>query len=88
MTATSRARAAYSGISASAARTATYRGRPHKGHNHPSGDPTPSTEDREVTRRLAEAGKLLGITLLDHIVFTAEGEHHSLRETAPELFTA
>jgi len=37
-------------------------------HNHPSGDPTPSTEDLEVTRRLREAGELLGIRILDHIV--------------------
>lgn len=37
-------------------------------HNHPSGDPTPSPEDREVTRQLAEAGRLLGIPVLDHIV--------------------
>ncbi|MFC0212599.1 DNA repair protein RadC [Paenibacillus chartarius] len=37
-------------------------------HNHPSGDPTPSREDIELTVRLDEAGKLLGIELLDHIV--------------------
>ena len=37
-------------------------------HNHPSGDPAPSPEDIAVTRRLAEAGELLGIELLDHIV--------------------
>ena len=37
-------------------------------HNHPSGDPTPSPEDAAVTRRLVEAGELLGIELLDHIV--------------------
>lgn len=37
-------------------------------HNHPSGDPTPSSEDITVTRRLAEAGELLGIELLDHVV--------------------
>src|SRR6185436_6405215 len=37
-------------------------------HNHPSGDPEPSAEDLAVTRRLAEAGKLLGIPLLDHVV--------------------
>jgi DNA repair protein RadC len=38
------------------------------GHNHPSGDPTPSQEDRALTQRLVEAGKLLGIAVLDHIV--------------------
>ena len=37
-------------------------------HNHPTGDTTPSSEDREVTRRLQEAGTLLGIKVLDHIV--------------------
>ncbi|GAB6089615.1 RadC family protein [Spirochaeta dissipatitropha] len=39
-------------------------------HNHPSGNCTPSTEDREVTKRLSEAGRVIGISLLDHIVFT------------------
>lgn len=38
------------------------------GHNHPSGLPEPSKEDIEVTRRLAEAGKIIGIDLLDHII--------------------
>lgn len=37
-------------------------------HNHPSGDPTPSREDMEITRRLKEAGELLGIRILDHII--------------------
>ena len=37
-------------------------------HNHPSGDPTPSQEDVEITRRLIEAGNIMGITVLDHIV--------------------
>ena len=37
-------------------------------HNHPSGDPSPSGEDVVVTKRMAEAGKLLGIELLDHII--------------------
>ncbi len=37
-------------------------------HNHPSGDPTPSAEDRAVTRQLAEAGRALGIPVLDHVV--------------------
>jgi len=48
-------------------------------HNHPSGDPTPSREDIEVTRRLAECGKLIGIEMLDHIII---GEHKfvSLKE--------
>ena len=38
-------------------------------HNHPSGDPAPSLEDRECTQRLFSAGKILGIRVLDHIVF-------------------
>ena len=37
-------------------------------HNHPSGDPTPSQADLDVTQRIAEAGELLGIPLLDHII--------------------
>jgi DNA repair protein RadC len=37
-------------------------------HNHPSGDPSPSREDIEVTKRIAEAGKIIGIELLDHII--------------------
>jgi DNA repair protein RadC len=37
-------------------------------HNHPSGDPEPSVEDEEVTRRLVQAGRLLGVPLLDHVV--------------------
>jgi len=37
-------------------------------HNHPSGDATPSDDDRRITQRLAEAGELLGVELLDHLV--------------------
>src|SRR5439155_5520872 len=37
-------------------------------HNHPSGDPTPSIDDSDVTRRLAATGDLLGISVLDHII--------------------
>ncbi len=37
-------------------------------HNHPSGDPTPSPEDTEITARAAEAGKIIGVQLLDHII--------------------
>ncbi|MFZ3588327.1 RadC family protein [Bacillus sp. DJP31] len=37
-------------------------------HNHPSGDPTPSKEDIEVTKRLTECGKIIGIELLDHLI--------------------
>jgi DNA repair protein RadC len=42
-------------------------------HNHPSGDPTPSREDREFTRRLAAAAEAVGARLLDHIVVGREG---------------
>ncbi len=48
-------------------------------HNHPSGDPTPSREDREITSRLAAAGDLLGIPVLDHVVIAEQG-YVSLRE--------
>jgi DNA repair protein RadC len=37
-------------------------------HNHPSGDPTPSPEDVQVTRSIVEAGSLLGVEVLDHLV--------------------
>jgi DNA repair protein RadC len=42
-------------------------------HNHPSGSVEPSNADRDITRRLEKAGELLGIPLLDHVVFTDEG---------------
>ena len=42
-------------------------------HNHPSGDPRPSEEDFTVTRRLVEAGELIGIRVLDHVVVAREG---------------
>ena len=48
-------------------------------HNHPSGDPEPSAEDEAVTRRLLDAGRLLGIPLLDHVVL-GEGAWVSLRQ--------
>ena len=48
-------------------------------HNHPSGDPTPSREDLEVTKRLVEAGKILGINVLDHIII-GEGRYLSFKE--------
>src|SRR5215475_9807584 len=41
-------------------------------HNHPSGDPAPSQEDQEITRRLKETGDMLGIRVLDHIVLGQE----------------
>jgi DNA repair protein RadC len=48
-------------------------------HNHPSGILAPSSEDMEVTKRLKESGKLLGIELLDHVIFTSDG-YMSLRD--------
>ena len=39
-------------------------------HNHPSGDPSPSKEDIEITRRLTKAGEILGIQVLDHLILT------------------
>jgi DNA repair protein RadC len=48
-------------------------------HNHPSGDPTPSSADIQLTRRLARAGEVLGIELLDHVVIGDGGDHVSLR---------
>jgi len=41
-------------------------------HNHPSGDPTPSAEDRAVTRQLAEAGRLLDLPLYDHVILAGD----------------
>lgn len=43
-------------------------------HNHPSGDPTPSTGDIALTRQLGEASKMMGLTLHDHIIITPSGE--------------
>ncbi len=48
-------------------------------HNHPSGDPEPSRTDQELTGRLRESGAILGIELLDHIVF-GDGKYVSLKE--------
>lgn len=48
-------------------------------HNHPSGDPTPSAEDIRVTKRVAEAGNLIGITLMDHIII-GDNKYISLKE--------
>lgn len=50
-------------------------------HNHPSGNPTPSREDIQVTDRLTEAGRLIGISVLDHIIHgDGTGEVRSVRE--------
>lgn len=48
-------------------------------HNHPSGDPSPSSEDIAITRRLKEAGEVMGIKILDHII-VGDGEYLSFVE--------
>jgi DNA repair protein RadC len=48
-------------------------------HNHPSGDPEPSREDRDLTLRLSRAGQILGIELLDHVI-VAGGSYWSFKE--------
>ena len=48
-------------------------------HNHPSGDPTPSKEDIMVTKRIRDAGTLIGITLMDHIII-GDNRYMSLKE--------
>ena len=48
-------------------------------HNHPSGDPTPSREDIQVTKRLVDAGNILGVQVLDHIIIGRPG-YISLKE--------
>ena len=48
-------------------------------HNHPSGDPSPSEDDIKITQRIREAGELVGIRLMDHIIL-GENTYYSLRE--------
>ena len=48
-------------------------------HNHPSGDPTPSPDDNHLTRRLVDAGKLIGVEVLDHII-VGDGRYYSFKE--------
>ena len=48
-------------------------------HNHPSGDPEPSREDRQVTARLKEASQLLGIKFLDHLII-GDGKYYSFAD--------
>ncbi len=54
-------------------------------HNHPSGDPTPSRADIEITKRLIKAGKILDIGILDHIVL-GDGRYTSIVAEHPELW--
>ncbi|MCP4144682.1 MAG: hypothetical protein GY752_05290 [bacterium] len=48
-------------------------------HNHPSGDPTPSKDDSTLTQRLIDAGELIGIPVLDHIII-GHDKYYSLKE--------
>jgi len=49
-------------------------------HNHPSGDPVPSEEDRRITGRLADVGQILGIPMLDHVIVGAGGSYYSFAD--------
>ena len=49
-------------------------------HNHPGGDPAPSLQDKEFTRKVREAGELLDIDLYDHIIIGREGAYYSFME--------
>jgi len=56
-------------------------------HNHPSGDPSPSDDDLNITRRMVEAGRLLGIPVFDHII-VGRTSYVSVREACPGLFSS
>lgn len=49
-------------------------------HNHPSGNITPSVQDRDITKKIKEAGKLLDISLLDHIILTDDNYYSFMEE--------
>jgi len=49
-------------------------------HNHPSGDPSPSKDDKEITKQLIKAGRILGIRVIDHIIFMNGGWFYSFRD--------
>ncbi len=55
-------------------------------HNHPSGEAAPSDDDIQMTRRIVEAGRILGITVLDHVVI-GRGQYVSMRESLTGWFT-
>ncbi len=50
-------------------------------HNHPSGDPLPSAEDKQITKRIREAGELMGISVLDHVII-GDGRYYSFVDEA------
>lgn len=54
-------------------------------HNHPSGNPEPSRHDIAFTRKVVEAGKLLDITVIDHVIIGLN-QYHSLRESHSDIF--
>lgn len=54
-------------------------------HNHPGGSPDPSPEDLQTTRQLVDAGKLLGVEILDHLIVCYR-QVSSIRESYPDLF--
>lgn len=54
-------------------------------HNHPSGDPVPSLDDKHITQRLIEAGKLLGIEVIDHVII-GDDNYCSMRESTKIKF--
>jgi DNA repair protein RadC len=55
-------------------------------HNHPTGDPSPSNADRTVTTRLYQAGRIIDVRLVDHLILGDGGKFVSLRRDCPELF--
>ena len=55
------------------------------GHNHPSGNPRPSEEDRQLTKKLVAAGKLLDINVIDHIIIGNE-RYYSFRDHGEMTF--
>jgi proteasome lid subunit RPN8/RPN11 len=56
-------------------------------HNHPSGSLLPSTPDMEVTKRLMEAGRIMNIPVLDHIIVAGgTAQHYSFRQNLPQIF--
>ena len=54
-------------------------------HNHTSGDPTPRAEDLRITRRLVEAGKVMGISVLDHVIVGREAAQAGGQPASPFL---
>jgi len=54
-------------------------------HNHPSGDPTPSEDDLEITKQIVSSGKILGIEVLDHVII-GRNSYYSMRECEKSIF--